>query len=87
MPIHPGLLAPSSSINTTPEYSFQLIADDDPNLAQAGFRIEIEKRLQSLAESRKISVKRQSIWGLMRTLSKEGILTHSGGACSHGWIP
>ncbi len=70
-----GLLAPSNTINATPEYSFQMIANDDPNLALAGLRIEIEKRLMDLAESNNISVKRQGIGGLMRILSNEGILT------------
>src|SRR5436190_5538882 len=33
-------------------YSFQVVADEDPNLALAGLRIEIERRLGRLAEER-----------------------------------
>jgi hypothetical protein len=70
-----GLLAPASTIDITPKYSFQVIADNDPNLALAGLRIEIEKRLQSIAESKNISVKNQGVSSLMRILSKEGALS------------
>jgi hypothetical protein len=50
-----GLVAsqPPGNPNT---YSFQLIADNDPNLALAGLRIELERHLGQLAESdRKVS--------------------------------
>jgi len=44
-----GLLASSTEVNVTKEYPFQIVAEDDPNLALAGLRIEIEKRLRELA--------------------------------------
>jgi hypothetical protein len=48
-----GLLAPPlAAPAAAPEYPFQRIADEDPNLALAGLRIEIEKRLVHLAELR-----------------------------------
>ena len=63
-----GLLAAPEAPEAKPEYSFQLIQDDDPNLALAGLRIEIEKRLVSLADSFGIRAERQSITRLMRSL-------------------
>jgi len=69
-----GLLAPTSSLDSSRQYSFQLIADNDPNLALAGLRIEIEKRLQSIAEAHNIS-KRQGVSGLMRELLQQGVLS------------
>ncbi|MBB5208032.1 hypothetical protein [Chiayiivirga flava] len=44
-----GLIS-SESGSPAPEHSFQLVADRDPNLALAGLRIEIERRLLRLAE-------------------------------------
>lgn len=70
-----GLLAPSSTVTGAPEYSFQVIAEDDPNLALAGLRIEIEKRLLKLAESREIRVQKGSVGRLMRLLAEQGVLT------------
>jgi hypothetical protein len=67
-----GLLA---DIDEGPEYSFQLVADEDPNLALAGLRIEIENRLVKLAESRDIEVRRSSVGSLMRVLSQKDILS------------
>jgi hypothetical protein len=49
-----GLLSPAATPERGKEYSFQQIAGDDPNLALAGLRIEIEKRLRQIAESRGI---------------------------------
>lgn len=70
-----GLLAPTNTVDISPRYSFELIADDDPNLALAGLRIEIEKRLQNIAESRNILARKQSVGSLMRLLSQESAIT------------
>jgi hypothetical protein len=70
-----GLLAPTSSLDSNREYSYELIADNDPNLALAGLRIEIEKRLQSIAQTRNIPARKQSVGSLMRVLFQEGALT------------
>lgn len=67
-----GLLADTDA---SPEYSFQLVADEDPNLALAGLRIEIENRLVKLAESRDIEVRRSSAGRLMRLLSQKEVLS------------
>src|SRR5712691_13469752 len=44
-----GLLAPQPELPSA-EFTFQQVAESDPNLALAGLRIEIEKRLASLAD-------------------------------------
>lgn len=69
-----GLLAPSSTVEVAPEYSFQVIADDDPNLALAGLRIEIEKLLLQLAKSKGVEVQRASVERLMKLLAEQGVL-------------
>jgi len=69
-----GLLAPSPD-GTKAEHSFQLVAQQDPNLALAGLRIEIERRLIRLAGARGIEVKRESISHLLRVLDQHKILT------------
>ena len=70
-----GLLASTNSVDILPRYSFETIADDDPNLALAGLRIKIEKRLQNIAESRNIPIRKQSVGSLMRALSQENAIT------------
>ena len=57
------------------DYSFLIIADQDPNLALAGLRIEIEKRLRILAEKNNINAKRQGVGILMRLLSDRKLLS------------
>ena len=53
-----GLRATGPQAAVAPEYAFQSIASSDPNLALAGLRIEIEKRLVKLAQSRGLEVGR-----------------------------
>lgn len=67
-----GLLAESDE---APEYSFQVIADHDPNLALAGLRIEIENRLVKIANSVNIDTKRSSVGRLMNILAKENLIS------------
>jgi hypothetical protein len=64
-----GLLAETPVIQPTTEYSFQTIAEDDPNLALAGLRIEIEKRLIQIAKSRGIEGDRKSVGRLLQILT------------------
>jgi hypothetical protein len=70
-----GLLAPAGSEAKAPAYSFQLVAERDPNLALAGLRIEIEKRLGQLALSRQLEVGKASVGQLLRLLDGHGLLT------------
>jgi hypothetical protein len=72
-----GLLsAAPAALATPPKYSFQLVADEDPNLALAGLRIEIERRLVQLAEANGIDRSRRSVVALLRLLAERHVLTY-----------
>lgn len=72
-----GLLAAEP---TEPEalFSFQSIANQDPVLALAGLRIEIEKRLVLLAEAHKLNARRRplGVGQLLRLLAQAEVLTN-----------
>lgn len=71
-----GLLAavPSRSEDS---FSFQSISKRDPNLALAGLRIEIEKRLSKLAEVNNVALRRpMGIGQLLRALAQREVLTN-----------
>ena len=70
-----NLLAPATAVDKDVEYPFQIVAADDPNLALAGLRIEIEKRLRRLAQSADISIYRTTVGKLMRLLYQKGVLS------------
>ena len=57
------------------EFSFQAVAEEDPNLALAGLRIELERRLRELARSRNLPSERAGIGQLLRILDREDVLT------------
>ena len=72
------LRAESAGLLTTPKesYSFLLISNNDPNLALAGLRIEIEKRLELIIQSNGIELKRKmGIGQLLRILREKEFLT------------
>lgn len=72
-----GLLAVKSSDEEL--FSFQTIAKQDANLALAGLRIEIEKRLMLLANANNLNAQKNRPMGigqLLGILTKEKILTH-----------
>jgi hypothetical protein len=62
-----GLLTEKSSPPSDPFYV--TISSEDPNLALAGLRIEIERELISLAKRHNISTERRSIMNLARDLT------------------
>jgi hypothetical protein len=69
-----GLLAAEPSRDEE-FFSFQSISKRDPNLALAGLRIEIEKRLSKLAEVSGIEQRRpMGIGQLLRALAKREVL-------------
>jgi hypothetical protein len=70
-----GLLSSKKKETKIPSYSFESILEKDPNLALAGLRIEIEKRLVQIAKLNKIDATRASIGQLLRLLNQEQILT------------
>jgi hypothetical protein len=57
------------------EYAFLSVAERDPNLALAGLRIELEKRLVLLAERHRIGTTMQGMGRLLSELSKRQVLT------------
>jgi hypothetical protein len=56
------------------EFTFQYLTDDDPRLALAGLRIEIEQRLRRLAIENRIPVQGRGVKTLLGELSKKGLL-------------
>lgn len=66
----------SEAKSTVADFANQLklIASQDPNLALVGFRIELEKRLRRLAETREIDVSRMTLRATVRKLQQQGIL-------------
>jgi hypothetical protein len=69
-----GLLSPAAEPPAAADYTFQRVAEQDPNLALAGLRIEIEKRLVALAEKRGVEARSRGIGQLLRVLSDRGAL-------------
>lgn len=71
-----GLLAAQPSEKET-TFSFQSIASRDPNLALAGLRIEIEKRLSSLAEIHGLNPRRaMGVGQALRALEHAEVLSN-----------
>ncbi|MBI3169863.1 MAG: hypothetical protein HYZ22_15380, partial [Chloroflexi bacterium] len=70
-----GLLSSKRKITKKPSYSFETILDRDPNLALAGLRIELEKRLVQIAKLNNLNVSKASVGQLIRLLNQEKILT------------
>jgi hypothetical protein len=68
-----GLL--SEEARPEPQHAFQRIAEEDPNLALAGLRIEIEKRLSQIAESHQVTVRRPGVGSLLRVLVDNNLVT------------
>lgn len=70
-----GLISEQADVPTA-EYSFELVADRDPNLALAGLRIEIERKLLRLSDQHQIPLRSRGISQLLRELSERGVLTN-----------
>lgn len=70
-----GLLETQTKGGQESIYIFETIADLDPNLALAGLRIEIEKRLTELAEKHGIGTRMQGLGRMMKELAKKQVLT------------
>lgn len=68
-----GLLAKPKVAALQP--AFLAVATNDPNLALAGLRIEIEKRLRAIADAQGLEASRQGIGSLLRQLSAEEVLS------------
>lgn len=70
-----GLLKKSNRKKKATIYSFESLLDKDPNLALAGLRIEIEKRLVQIAKSNKLNITRAGVGQLISLLNQHRILT------------
>ncbi len=64
----------SGDVNDADIYSFQMLSESDSNLALAGLRIEIEKRLKILAEKNGIGTRMQGLGRLLQMLSDRGLI-------------
>lgn len=69
-----GLL-PATPNAPPPTLAFLLVAQEDPNLALAGLRIEIEKRLFALAEKTGGMPRKRGVGGYLLYLRDKGVLT------------
>lgn len=56
-------------------YSFQDVSEDNPNLALAGLRIEIERILREIARNKHIDFRKKSAYRLLSNLSNKEIFT------------
>lgn len=75
--VRPAAAAPHAAgdaVEASPQYAFQSVADRDPNLALAGLRIELEKRLVELCRQHGIGTSMQGMGRLLRELAKIGVL-------------
>ncbi|MEI6832024.1 MAG: hypothetical protein WCK61_04910 [Candidatus Omnitrophota bacterium] len=70
-----GLLARVTVVQAQTKYSFQIVAKEDPKLALAGLRIEIEKRLTEIAESNGVKLEKVGIGQLLRILGERELLS------------
>ncbi len=73
--VQAGLVPSTLSPKDEQRYSFQMVGAEDPNLALAGLRIEIEKRLKRLAEKNDIGSRMQGIGSLLNSLSQRELLS------------
>lgn len=71
-----GLLDEAADDARSEEYSFLAVTNKDANLALAGLRIEIEKRLGVLARGAGIRETRMGIGKLLQVLPAQGILSY-----------
>lgn len=70
-----GLLDETPPFAPRPEHSFQIVADEDANLALVGLRIDIERRLGRIAENAGLGSTRMSVGRLLKVLCESGALT------------
>lgn len=58
-----------------PKISYQQISLEDPNLALANLRIEIEKRLMKIAESHGLEIRKGGVVSIARSLKETNLLS------------
>jgi hypothetical protein len=85
--------AESAGILATPrthrerEVGSRLIPTDDPNLALAGIRIELERRLRKIAERNGVSANRRGAGVLIRDLQVRNILSREQSSILEDLLP
>lgn len=57
------------------DYTFQIVAKEDPKLALAGLRIEIEDRLRKIAEKSNIKINNMGLNHIMKILLSHDLIT------------
>lgn len=76
-----GLITPddynNESVTLSPDYEFLEIADKNPELALPSLRIEIEKKLRSIATSNKIITANLSATGILKQFEQKNILNQN----------
>ena len=55
-------------------YAFEAVGGDDPNIVLAGLRIELERRLRAIAESRGVAEARRPLRRVIDDLARWGII-------------
>ncbi len=71
-----GLLAKEEKSGNPHQFSFQTVANEDPNLALAGLRIEIEKKLKDIAASKKINIHNKTLGQVLDSLFQRQVLNN-----------
>lgn len=71
-----GLIANELETDTEYQYSFQTIAEQDPNLALAGLRIEIERKLRQIANENNIMNERMTFGRLLKNLCERRLISN-----------
>jgi len=59
----------------TSEYTYQLVAKDDPKLALAGLRIELEEKLRKIAYKNNLDMNHKGLGQILRVLSAHSLIT------------
>lgn len=82
-----GLLAPPTRQDVEPAY--RTIFNQDPTLALAGLRIELERRLNRLADAHQLDSRRmpRPVLQTVRELEKNGVLSREQGAVIADLLP
>ncbi|HZK56169.1 MAG TPA: hypothetical protein VFC84_18595 [Desulfosporosinus sp.] len=71
-----GLLSKEVETRQIPDHTFLMVAEEDPILALAGLRIEIEKRLRTIAVRQGIPTQNKGVGQLLRLLSENNLLSN-----------
>jgi len=69
-------LSPNANAPASFRYSFESVADEDINLALAGLRIEIERRIKDIAQRNDINANKMNLFSTISNLNKYKILNN-----------